>query len=181
MADPAILRESSDRLDLVLRELGAHADPLVRERAREAVELLMEIQGAALDRVLALTADPALGGAPLVTRIADDPLLGPLLTVHGLHPHTAEVRVNRLMERLRGRIAAAGCRLARVIFEDGRVAVQLAGWSRLERDAAAEVRQLLEAAVLEVAPEFASVLIEDDERALPAAPQLIQIVRSAPR
>ena len=179
MADPATLREASDRLDLVLRELDAHADPLVRERAREAVELLMEIQGAALNRVLALTADPALGGGPLVTRIADDPLLGPLLTVHGLHPHTAEVRVNRLMERLRGRIAAAGCRLARITVEDGRLGVQLAGWSRLGPDAVDGLRRLLEA-VLEVAPEFSSILIED-ERARQAPPQLIQIMRSAPR
>ena len=112
MAAETSLREVSERLDAVLKRLEATADPAAKVYAREAVELLMRIQGDALARVLELAADPALGGAPLVTRLADDPLVGPLLTVHGAHPHPPQVRVERLLDRLRPRIAASGCRVA---------------------------------------------------------------------
>lgn len=181
MADDPTLREVSDRLDAVLRQLEDVAEPAVRARAREAVQLLMAIQSAALERVLTLAGDPALGGLPLVARIADDAILGPLLTVHDLHPHPPEVRVRRALERLRARIAASGCRLSGVVLEDGAARVRLAGWSRLRAQSAAELGQWLEPAILEFAPELSSVHLEEDEQADCEPVPLIQITRASSR
>src|SRR6185295_5418114 len=110
MTNPTALRNASERLDTLLRDVSSIRDPRVSALAREIVELLMTLHGAAFERVLDLARDPALGGDPLVTRIADDPTIGPMLSVHGLHPHPADVRVSRTLDRLRPRIAASGCR-----------------------------------------------------------------------
>src|SRR5215813_11672410 len=96
--DTTALREASERLDDVLRELQSYQDPVIRERLHEAVQLLMTIHERGLSRLLELAGDPALGGTALVTRIADDPLLGPLLLAHQLHPQSVDVRVSRALE-----------------------------------------------------------------------------------
>ena len=110
MAEGASLRGAGERLLVLLRELDAHADASVREHAREAVAILMEIHREGLSRALALSGDSALGGAALVSRLADDELVGPLLATHDIHPYPAEVRVARALDRMRSRLAVHGCR-----------------------------------------------------------------------
>src|SRR5204862_6397820 len=108
--DPSTLRETSDRLDGLLRGLDALSDPVVRDRVREIVALLMGLHHAGLERVMALASDSLLGGPALSSRLADDPIVGPLLLVHDVHPYPADVRLARALDRLRPRIAAHGCR-----------------------------------------------------------------------
>src|SRR5262245_56771115 len=100
--DSETIRAASDRLDSILQALASHADPHVRQQADDVVGLLMSLQGVAFQRILTLAADPAAGGPALVGRIAEDPLIGPLLLVHGIHPYGIESRVSRRLEQLRG-------------------------------------------------------------------------------
>jgi len=172
---PDTLRGVSDRLDALLRSLDAHQDLLVRQQASEAVELLMSLQGAAFERVLAIAADPAAGGPALIAQIADDPLLGPLLLVHDIHPHDLETRISRRLERLRGRIAAFGCRASRDGIDGNCLKVRVAGMERISADRSAELHRLIETTLLEAAPELTSVAIVPDGG---GAPALLQIIRN---
>src|SRR5215467_2773141 len=168
------LRGVSDRLDALLRSLDAHEDPLVRRQVSEAVELLMSLQGAAFERVLALAADPAAGGPALVTQIADDPLLGPLLLVHSIHPHDLETRISRRLERLRGRIAAFGCRAINDGIDGTCLTVRVTGVERISAERSAELHRLIETTLLDAAPELTSVVVIPDGS---GAPVLLQIIR----
>ena len=176
------LRAESDRLDGLLLELDAHPDATVRARLHEVVALLMQCHREALERVLALAADPALGGAALVSRLADDGLVAPLLLVHDLHPYAPDVRVARALDRLRPQIAAQGCR-ATLAAIDGRVArVDLDGGARLSERS--DLRRSIEATLLDAAPELTAVVVELTGRAnrsaAPSQAPLIQILRQPP-
>lgn len=170
------LRETSERLDALLQELDRHADARVRERLHEVVALLMALHGAGLERVLALAAEPALGSPALRNALADDPVVGPLLLTHGLHPYSMEVRVARALERLKPRVAAHGCRATLAGIENGTARVRVEGGGRVaDRDG---LRQLLESGLVDAAPELEAVVIEN-ETAPPAAVPLIQITRAS--
>jgi hypothetical protein len=170
---------TSDRLDALLRSLDEHADPAVRDRMREAVSLLMELHRAALDRVLTLAADPALGGPPLVSRLADDPVVGPLLLAHDVHPYDLEARLARALDRLRPRIASQGCRAAVTGVEDRVAHVRLDGGAHLSHRS--PLVGDIEAGLLDAAPELSAVVIDTPNDIRPAATSpLIQILRSPP-
>ena len=173
------LRASSEQLDALLRELDDHADPSVRSRVRDVVGLLMELHAASLQRALELAGDAALGSPALVTRLADDAIVGPLLVVHGLHPHDPETRASRALERLRPRIAASGCRASIASMDEGRITIRVDGLPRLAQPAAGELTALVETTIAEAAPEMTAVTIEGGEAASAAAPAppLIQITR----
>jgi len=174
----ASLRMTSEQLDAIIHELDEHVDPTVRHRIREVVGLMMELHGAGLERVLELAADSALGSPALVTRMADDPLLGPLLLIHDLHPHDLETRLSRRLDRLRPRIAANGCR-ADVVAVAGDVAtVRVEGIERLSATPAEELKALIETTLLEAAPELTTLVIERGQSltTTPSTP-LLQIMR----
>ena len=175
--DPSTLRETSDRLDVLLRGLDALSDPVVRDRVREIVALLMGLHHAGLERVMALASDSLLGGPALSSRLADDPIVGPLLLVHDVHPYPADVRLARALDRLRPRIAAHGCRATLVGIDEQTARVRLEGGARLSDRS--KLGQVIQTCLLDAAPELAAVTVEpvDAEPARSSPVPLIQIVK----
>lgn len=172
------LRVISERLDMLLRELDADADPRVGARLHEVVELLMALHAAGLERMLELAADGGLGSPALRDRLADDPVLLPLLLIHDMHPHDVQVRLSRALDRLRPVVAARGCR-ASLASIDGSVArVRLDGGARLADGEG--LRSTIASALLEIAPELTDVAFENAEPVVPTPPApLIQIARGS--
>ena len=83
------LRAAGDRIEQLLDELRAVADPRVYERAEELLRLVTELYGGGLARVVELTAEDA---PALMGRFVDDELISSLLLVHGLHPDSLSAR-----------------------------------------------------------------------------------------
>lgn len=73
-----------------------------RERAEQLVREIVELYGAGLQRILALTRDDA------VDRYAADDLVASLLLVHGLHPHDVHRRVSDALESVRPYLGSHG-------------------------------------------------------------------------
>jgi len=140
----------------------------------------MHLHREGFERTLELAADMSLGGPALVSRLADDPLVGPLLLIHGAHPYTVDARLGRALERLRPLIAAQGCRASLVDRDERQVRVRLEGGARLSERS--DLMGTIEARLLEVAPELALVHIEtvDAQPAISASPPLIQILKPSP-
>lgn len=101
------LLAAGDRIERVL-ERGAPGSPVAREDARDLVRVLTELYGAGLERILDLVDEAGALDDTLLARLADDPLVGSLLTVHGLHPYGARERVERALASVRARVAARG-------------------------------------------------------------------------
>jgi len=91
-------------VDALVREIEslveeAGDDPRSRRIAEQLVRLLMQLYGAALERVVEI-----LRGANALTGLTEDKLLASLLLLHGMHPESAETRVREALHRVQRRL-----------------------------------------------------------------------------
>ncbi len=156
------LREVGDRVEKLLGELREAGDPAATERAEELVRLLMELYGGGLERLMELVTEK---DGTLVDRIVEDQLLASLLVLHGLHPVPVETRVNEALEKARkyaGPVNLIG-------FDDQGVAhLELEHSPQGCPSTAITVKNAIEKAVLDAAPELGGVVLEGIVAPVPA-------------
>ncbi|HEX8861797.1 MAG TPA: NifU family protein [Actinomycetes bacterium] len=170
MAEVRNLREVGSRIERLLAELGADADPSVRRRAEELVRLLVDFYGAALARVVEL-ADQSL-----LERLADDELVASLLIVHDLHPLPTLARVEAALERVRPYLGThAGGVVLHGIDEQGVVHLALEGTCNGCQSSTLTVKLSIERAIEEAAPEVTGVDVEGIAAEPQPAGRLLQI------
>ena len=85
MPAPQNLRATGDRIEQLLDDLEAGADPRIYDQAAEILRLVVELYGAGLTRMVELARERDPG---LVDALAADELVASLLLVHGLHPES---------------------------------------------------------------------------------------------
>lgn len=168
--DPAGL---ANRIEELLDGIAAEAGPAVGHAAEELVRVLMRFYGCGLEQMVAIVRAGA--GDTIVHRMAADPLVAGLLAVHDLHPVPLDQRLGHAMDTARRRLGAHGSGVTLGgIDDEGRVHVQVPGGGC----GADTVKDLVSAAIEELAPEVAGVVFD----AVPAGPTLLQIgVRPAER
>ena len=129
------VRETGERIEALIEELG--------ERAEELVRLLVGTYGEGLARIA------TLAGPEVIDRLASDPLVASLLVLHGLHPLDAATRARQALDRLRpfGQIQ---------ILELSGTSARL----RVEAAAAPGLRAAIERVLEEAAPEVTEIEIE---------------------
>lgn len=161
--DPTAVAEAVEaRLD----ELAD--DPAARAVAEDLVRVLMEFYGAGLDRIITVARLGA--GDALVHRLAADPLVAALLALHDLHPVELPVRVGHALDTARRRLGShgSGIALERVDTHTGTVHVTLAPGCGSSSET---VRDVVRAAIADLAPEIAAVEFAAEE----PGPPLLQI------
>jgi Fe-S cluster biogenesis protein NfuA len=149
--------------DVEVRELVARVESLLGgldERATEAVQALVELYGEALARFVA-GADPTT-----------DELLSHLLLVHDLHPVDVETRVRRALDDVRPYLGSHGGDVELVGVEEGVARVRLGGTCNGCPSSAVTLRNAIEEAIMQAAPELERV---DAEGVTEPQPALVQI------
>jgi hypothetical protein len=89
-------RETGERVEALLAELGARAGPEAAGAAEELVTCLVRLYGAGLETIMRTIGDDSRLQALLIA----DPLVESLLLVHDLHPLDPSARVKRALGRL---------------------------------------------------------------------------------
>jgi len=142
----------------LLTELRSGDDPSVSERAEELVRVLMELYGSGLQRALDLVGREPSGGE-IVGRLADDPLLASLMSLHGLHPVSVETRIAEALESSR-RYLGAGEPVLLGFDDDGVVYIKLEGNLDTCSSSPLGAKLAVEKAVSEAAPEVVGVVVQ---------------------
>lgn len=161
MPNDQFLRQAGDRIEALLTELRAVSDPAMQDKAEELVQVLVEVYGAGLERIVdILHDDEAQGEAPLV-RLADDEFVASLLILHGLHPIDTETRVERALDKVRPYLGshAGGCEFLG-IDEAGIVHLRLEGSCHGCPSSTLTVKLAIESAIEAAAPEIAGIEVE---------------------
>ena len=157
-ADKQTVQLSLRRLEALISALDALPDPAAREPAREVLQLMLDLHGLALTKLVAGVA--ASGDIDLVTRLAEDPHIGAMLLLHGAHPEDPETRIRRALQQLRPRLEEHHARVVSVRLAHGSLHLLLSGAG------APALRQEIEDAVVDAAPELEDILFEElDENA----------------
>ncbi len=105
MASSQNLRAVGDRIEQLLEELRASAEPRMYALTEELVRFVTDLYGGALARVLEIAdeVDPEVK-----LRLVDDELIASLLLVHGLHPESIRARVEAGLVKVRPLLAQHG-------------------------------------------------------------------------
>jgi hypothetical protein len=149
------------RLEELIGALDEHPDPAAREPARQLVELVLDLHGVALAKLLAIVT-AAQGGATILARLAENDQVKALLLLHGLHPEHLDARIRKAVDRLRPHLGVHGLRLEVVEIARGtaRLRVGQSGGVEVKASLLWSLPSEIEDAIIEAAPDIENVVIE---------------------
>jgi hypothetical protein len=148
-------------LEQLIAALDAHPDPAARNPARELVELVLDLHGVGLARLLTIIAAAEVGPT-ILARIAEDDQVKSLLLLHGLHPDDLETRIRKAVDRLRPHLGVHGLRLEVVEITNGtaRLCVHQTSNVAVTAPLLWSLPGEIENAIIETAPDIENVVIE---------------------
>ena len=150
MSDGREFRHRLDRIESLVRDLEECPDSVARENSRELVRTLLDLHATGIARMLEL--------APASKEDwARDHLVSSLLLLHGLHPIPPEERVRTAIANVRSKLRAVGADIEIAEVSDTHVCIRLFG----DSTQASHARALLEAALMEAAPDIEAVTFEE--------------------
>ena len=158
--------EFPQRLQSIERLLGrieSAADPNLRTTVQELVQLVMDLHGAGLERMLELIRAAGDGGTVIIQKLGRDELVASLLVLHGLHPMDFEARVTQALDKARSRLRAHEGEVELLSIQDGAVRLRLHANGHGCGSTAQALREMVEDAVYQGAPDVTSLVIEGTE------------------
>ena len=168
------------RIESLLDELAKRGDPAVTERAEELVAAVVTLYGSALERIVALVAQEP-GGGEILRRLAGEDLVSNLLMLHDLHPDDVDARVQAALDKVRPYLGAhAGGIEFLGVDRDGVAQLRLEGSCDGCAGSTATVKNAVERAVLDAAPDVVAISVEGMVEPKPATPGLLQIGMRCP-
>ena len=163
--DARELQARLERLDALLREVERFADPAARAHTREIVQVLLDLHGLGLERLLGHLGEAGEAGRRALDACARDDAVGGLLLLHGLHPLDVEARVRQALEGVRPYLRSHGGNVELLGVEGGVVRLRLQGSCHSCPSSSVTVRQTIEEAVYGKAPEVTAVEVEETAEA----------------
>lgn len=149
----------TQQVEKLVQRANALPDETARATAMELLQAVMDFHGAALSRIVELLSESEAHRAAL-SKLATDPLICGLLVLYGIHPSPQEQRVREAIERLRPKLQNQGVSLELLGIGDGEVRLKAAIRAHGLAASPEKIRQTVEQAILEAAPEVTQVSIE---------------------
>jgi Fe-S cluster biogenesis protein NfuA len=150
-------------IERLLGEIEGAADPNLRASVQELVQLVMDLHGAGMERILELVRATGDEGDDLVHKLGRDDLVASLLVLYGLHPLTLEDRVIQAVEKARLRMRSNEGEVELLSVQDGAVRLRIKANGRGCGSTAQALKEIVENAVYQGAPDIASLIIEGTE------------------
>lgn len=129
---------------------------------QELVELVMSLHGAALERMLELIRATGEPGDAAIQKLGRDELVASLLVLYGLHPLSLETRVTQALDKVRSRLRPQGGEVELLSVQEGAIRLQLHIRSQGCGSTAQSLKELVEEAVYQAAPDLTALTIEGD-------------------
>jgi Fe-S cluster biogenesis protein NfuA len=150
-------------IDELLRKIETTADPSLRTTVQELVELVMSLNGAALERMLELVRAAPDAGAAVIQKLGSDELVGSLLVLYGLHPLNFETRVTQALEKVRSRLRLHSGEVELLSIDDGTVRLRLDASGQGCGSTAKSLKEAVEEAMYQAAPDLTALIIDGAE------------------
>ena len=135
-------------------------DPEVRAAALELVQSVVELHGAALQRLIDRCLETA-EGERVLTAALEDNLVAGMFLLHSLHPDDIETRVIRGLEAVRPYLKSHGGDCELVSVRDGIVRLKLHGTCGSCPSSSLTLKNAVEEALYEAAPDILEIVAEN--------------------
>jgi Fe-S cluster biogenesis protein NfuA len=161
-------QEKVQQLGKLVAQFDQLPDSAAKVAGRELVQLLMDVHGRGLERVMEIIFTSGDHLAPgIIDRLGRDPIVGNLLLLYSLHPDGLEARVRTAVERLRPRLRKLACSIELESISEGSVQVRLTSGHSCG-SSTRDLQSIVEEAIYEAAPDLASLKIQGLEEQTPA-------------
>jgi Fe-S cluster biogenesis protein NfuA/nitrite reductase/ring-hydroxylating ferredoxin subunit len=159
LLDDQELQERVARMETLLEEIESLEDQNARSKAAEVVQVLLELYGEGLARMMEVVAQGE-AGERIFEALAHDELVSHLLLLHGLHPLDVETRVVRALEEVRPYLQSHGGNVELLGVEGGVARVRMEGSCDGCPSSAVTLKLAIEEAVLKAAPDLERIEAE---------------------
>jgi Fe-S cluster biogenesis protein NfuA len=154
MSDSQRFQQDLKQIEKLIHELEAVADPNVRSRTVELVQLILEMHAAGIGRMLDVISRSGAAGADILDRCTRDELASGLLLLHDLHPVDLETRVKQALDKVRPLLKSHGGDVELLSLEDGFLRLRLQGSCHGCPSSAMTLKMAIEGALYETAPDL---------------------------
>jgi len=146
------------QLNLLVEQLELYPDTEVREKALDLVQIILQLYGESLRRMIAtLESEPRRD--QILARMASDEVIRSILLIHGLMPVNLYDRVAAKLNDLRPYLISQGCDVELLGIDDARARIRLIR-SGKGAPPIVVLKAEIEKALSEVAPDLAGLEIE---------------------
>ena len=155
----------TEQIDRLVQRVTAFEDDDARTTSLELLQSMMDLHGAAMERVVELLSESGEAGRSSLAKLGNDPLICGLLVLYGIHPVALEERVSRAVDKVRPQLQKHGgsVELIEVVDESVRVKIHSSGHGC--GSSADTLKSTVEQAILEAAPEIVAITVEGTEAA----------------
>lgn len=148
------------KIESLVRTIESSADPNVRASVIELMQSLMDWHGGGFERMMEIVFDSGPDGSRIIDRFAEDELVESLLLLYGLHPDDLETRVMRALDKVRPYLKSHGGNVELLGITDGLLRLRLQGSCNGCASSAMTLKQAIEEAIYEVAPDVVGLEVE---------------------
>jgi Fe-S cluster biogenesis protein NfuA len=160
VVDEKDFQQRVQKIGGLVNDLETIADPAPRAAAKELVQLLMDLHGTGLERILEIVFQSVDGGTRVIDELGGDPLVSSLLILYGLHPDELSTRVERKVKEIGSKLHKMGAAAQVVSVNGGEVRLRLTVEGHACGSTSRTVQATVEEAIYEAAPDLTSLVIE---------------------
>jgi len=157
VANSSAFHDQLRQLGNLITQFDQMPDGLQKAACKEMVQLLMDVYGVGLERMLEIVFESGSAASGIIDEIGRDSIAGSLLLLNSLHPCDVETRLRRAMERLAPRLRKLACTAELVSAAGGAVKVKVTNTRHSRRSSAKDLRAIVEEGVNEFAPDVTSL------------------------
>ena len=167
MANEKEFQEKIRQLGTLVGELDQMPAGGSKTAAREMVQLLMDVHGTGLERMMELVFASGEPGEAIIHKLGQDPIVRNLLLLYSLHPDDLETRILNGLEMARARLRKFDTDVELIGIQDGAVQLRLRASGHACGSTAKNLQSIVEENIYNMAPDLTSLTILgfDDEPA----------------
>lgn len=168
MANDSEFQEQVRQLGKLVAQFDELPDGATKTAAKDLMQLLMDVHGRGLERVMEIVFDSGDSGQKIIDKLGQDSIVGNLLLLYSLHPDGLEARIQSALDRIRPRLRKLACTIELENVQEGAVQVRLATSGHSCGSSTKDLRSIVEDGMFEFAPDVTSLEILGLEEPTPA-------------
>jgi Fe-S cluster biogenesis protein NfuA len=159
VANDSEFQEQVRQLGQLVAQFDELPDGATKAAGRALVQLLMDVHGRGLERVMEIVFDSGDSGPKIIDKLGRDSIVGNLLLLYSLHPDGLEARIQSALDRIRPRLRKLACTIELENVQEGAVQVRLATSGHSCGSSTKDLRAIVEDGMFEFAPDVTSLEI----------------------
>lgn len=153
-------QQSAAKIEELLERATALTDADARATALELVQSFMDLQGAAVTRIVEILSESGESGRSALAKLGKDPVVCGLMVLYGVHPMALEDRVKGAIEQVTPQLRKNSASVELIDVSESAVRIKLETTAHGCGSSPDAAKQLVEQAIREAAPEIAEVMVE---------------------